>query len=129
MVRKSSSTAVCAMSPYTRSKPESPTSRGDGDAPDVDPPKGEARDVTADTVPESPKGKDKPLRKGGNVEVKLEVSRQRPIGWTIFGLIVGALLVWKLGTVGKWVGVVLMLIGAFRAYQLVQTFLHPPGTI
>ena len=57
------------------------------------------------------------------------MSRQRPIGWTIFGLIVGALLVWKLGTVGKWVGVVLMVIGAYRAWQLVQTFLYPAGTI
>jgi len=96
----------------------------------VDPPKGEARDVKDDAPAETPKAKDKDKpRKGGNVEVKLEVSRQRPIYWTVFGLIVGALLVWKLGTVGKWVGVVLMIIGAFRAYQLVQTFLHPAGTI
>ena len=35
----------------------------------------------------------------------------------------------KLGTVGQWVGVVLMILGALRAWQLVQTFLHPPGTI
>ena len=68
-------------------------------------------------------------RKGGTVEVNLAMSRQRPITWTIFGLIVGALLVWKLGTVGKWVGVVLMVLGAYRAWQLVQTFMHPPGTI
>jgi hypothetical protein len=57
------------------------------------------------------------------------VSRQRAIGWTIFGLIFGSLLIWKLGTVGVWVGIVLVAIGAFRAYQLVQTFLYPPGTI
>ena len=93
------------MSTSTKSKPESPTSPESGDG-------------------------SKAVRKGaGNVEVTLEVSRQRPIGWTIFGLIVGALLVWKLGTVGKWVGVVLMIIGAYRAWQLVQTFLYPPGTI
>lgn len=48
---------------------------------------------------------------------------------TAFGLVVGALLVWKLGTVGVWVGVMLLVIGAFRAWELVQTFLHPPGTI
>ncbi len=57
------------------------------------------------------------------------MSRQRAIGWTVFGLVVGALLIWKLGTVGVWVGVILMLVGAFRAWQLVQTFVHPPGTI
>ena len=48
---------------------------------------------------------------------------------TAFGLIVGSLLIWKLGTVGVWVGVVLLVIGAFRAWELVQTFLYPPGTI
>lgn len=44
-------------------------------------------------------------------------------------MILGALLVWKLGTVGVWVGVLLIVRGAFRTYELVQTFLHPPGTI
>jgi hypothetical protein len=95
----------------------------------VDPPKGEVRDVKDEPAAEVPKAKDKDKRKGGNVEVELEISRQRPIYWTVFGLVVGAMLVWKLGTVGKWVGVVLMIVGAFRAYQLVQTFLHAPGTI
>jgi hypothetical protein len=70
-----------------------------------------------------------PTRPNGPVEIELEVSRQRAAGWAVFGLIVGALLIWKLGTVGVWVGVVLMVIGAFRAWELVQTFLYPPGTI
>lgn len=48
---------------------------------------------------------------------------------TAFGLVVGSLLIWKLGTVGVWIGVVLVVIGAFRAWELVQTFLYPPGTI
>lgn len=109
-----------------RSKPESPNSPTGGDAPDP-----EVRQIGDDApakAADAPKEKDK-LRKGGNVEVTLEVSRQRPIGWTVFGLIVGALLVWKLGTVGKWVGVALMVVGAFRAWQLVQSYLHPAGTI
>lgn len=42
---------------------------------------------------------------------------------------IGGLLLWKLGTVGVWVGVVLLVIGAFRAWELAQTFMHPPGTI
>jgi hypothetical protein len=57
------------------------------------------------------------------------VPRQRVIGWAVFGTIVGALLVWKLGTVGVWGGWVLIAIGLYRSYQLVQTFRHPAGTI
>jgi hypothetical protein len=57
------------------------------------------------------------------------VSRQRAASWAVFGVIIGALLVWKLGTVGVWGGWLLIAIGLFRAYQLVQTFLHPAGKI
>lgn len=63
------------------------------------------------------------------VQIELEVSRQRSAGWTIFGLIVGALLIHGLGTVGVWVGIALVATGAFHAWQLIQTMLHPPGTI
>ena len=65
----------------------------------------------------------------GKLEIELEVSRNRYAGWTVFGLVFGALLIWKLGTVGQWGGGVLMVLGALRAWQLLQTFLHPPGTI
>jgi hypothetical protein len=61
------------------------------------------------------------------VEVELEVSRQRWITWTIGGIVGGALLVWKLGTVGVWVGYVLIALGLWRAYQLAMSYLHPPG--
>jgi hypothetical protein len=102
------------MSPSTRSKPESQPSPLDGDV---------SRTESAEREAPAARGRT------GTLEVELELSRQRAIGWTIFGLVFGALLIWKLGTVGKWVGVVLMLVGAFRAWQLVQTFLYPPGTI
>jgi hypothetical protein len=105
MVEKSSLAADLAMFHPTRSKPESPSSPETGDA-------------TKDTFDAS-----KP------VEIELEVSRQRAMSWTIFGIIFGALLIWKLGTVGVWVGVLLVVLGVFRAYELAQTFLHPPGTI
>lgn len=62
-------------------------------------------------------------------QIELEVSRQRSIGWTIFGLIVGALLIHALGTVGVWFGIGLVVTGVYHAWQLVQTMLHPPGTI
>ncbi len=85
------------MSPSTRSKPASASS----------PETGRAKDET--------------------VEVELEVSRQRWITWTIGGIIGGALLAWRLGTVGVWVGYVLIAIGLVRAYQLAMSFIHPPG--
>jgi len=62
-------------------------------------------------------------------EIDLEVSRGRSISWTILGLIFGALLIWKLGTVGVWGGIVLVAMGVYHAWNLGQTFLHPPGTI
>jgi hypothetical protein len=86
------------MSPSTRSKPASASSPETGRAKDHEP-----------------------------VEIELEVSRQRWITWTIGGIIGGALLIWKLGTVGVWVGYVLIALGLFRGYQLAMSFLHPPG--
>ena len=62
-------------------------------------------------------------------QIELEVSRQRSAGWTIFGLLVGALLIHGLGTVGVWVGIALVAAGVYHAWQLIQTVLHPPGTI
>jgi hypothetical protein len=38
------------------------------------------------------------------------------------------LLVWKLGTVGVWTGYVLIALGLYRAFQLVQSYRNPPGT-
>jgi hypothetical protein len=81
------------------------------------------------STPAPPKEPEKRSSGRAPLEIELEVSRQRAIGWTIFGLVVGALLIWKLGTVGVWGGVVLMATGAYHAWQLIQTFLHPPGTI
>ena len=63
------------------------------------------------------------------VEIELEVSRQRTIGWAIGGVIGGLLLVLKLGTVGVWAGYVLIALGLYRAFQLVQSYRNPPGTI
>ncbi len=72
---------------------------------------------------------DGPIKGDVQVAVELEMSRQKPIGWTIFGIIFGSLLIWKLGTVGVWAGVGLIAVGIYRAWELIQTFLYPPGTI
>ena len=73
---------------------------------------------------------DKPrAARRGTLEIELEVSRQRSAGWTIFGLVLGALLIWKLGTVGVWAGVALVIAGIWHAWNLIQTFRYPAGTI
>ncbi len=100
-------------------------------------PRAEAHDDAAGPGParphkpaksDKPRG-DKPRTSAGGIEIELEVSRQRSTAWTIFGLIVGSLLIWKLGTVGVWGGVALVATGAYHAWNLIQTFLHPPGTV
>lgn len=63
------------------------------------------------------------------VEVQLEASRQRLISWTIFGIGFGALIVWKLGTVGVWTGWVLVALGLFRGCLLALTLIYPAGKI
>jgi hypothetical protein len=63
------------------------------------------------------------------VEVELAVSRAHSAGWAAFEILFGALLAWKLGAVAVWVGVALITLGLFHVWDVVQTFLHPPGTI
>jgi hypothetical protein len=100
------------MSPSTRSKPASASS----------PETGRAKAKESPFRHEDPKRS--PLE---TVEIELEVSRQRWITWTIGGIVGGALLIWKLGTVGVWVGYVLIALGLYRGYQLAMSYLHAPG--
>ncbi|MEJ7603456.1 MAG: hypothetical protein WKG01_36555 [Kofleriaceae bacterium] len=108
----------------TKSKPASATSPETGAAPEPVTAVGPGDDDDAEA--------DKPAkrRKGNNVvEIELEISRQRAAGWVVFGVVLGSLMIWKLGTVGVWAGVVLVLVGLYRGWQLIQTFINPPGTI
>ncbi|MGE0871781.1 MAG: hypothetical protein AB7P03_24710 [Kofleriaceae bacterium] len=68
-------------------------------------------------------------RTTGPLEIELEVSRRRSAGWAAFGILFGSFLIWKLGTVGVWVGIVLVVFGVFRTWEVVQSFLYPPGKI
>ena len=77
---------------------------------------------------DSEKARERNARRGP-LQIELEVSRQRSAGWTVFGIVLGALLVWKLGTVGVWAGFALIATGLYHAWNLLQTFRHPPGTI
>lgn len=63
------------------------------------------------------------------LEVQLEHSRWRHFGWMMFGTLSGALLIWKLGTVGKMLGFVLVVIAGFAAYNFFRTLLNAAGSI
>jgi hypothetical protein len=121
------------MSSSTTSKPASPESPQDGDAKReekaADEPKLPTARLAKPLKDAEPDLDDGPVKGAVEVAIDLEMSRQRPLGWTIFGVIVGSLLIWKLGTVGVWVGVALVVIGIYRAWQLAQTFMYPAGTI
>lgn len=107
-----------------RSKPASEKSPQAGDAPDP---------VVASEGGNDSEGaqpdKARASRLAEPTAIELEVSRQRSLGWTVFGLIVGGLLIWKLGTVGVWGGIVLVAMGVYHAWNLSQTLLYPPGAI
>jgi hypothetical protein len=90
---------------------------------------GDAPDPAAKAATGSGDGAAKPRARNSRTEIELEVSRSRSIGWTIFGVVFGALLVWKVGTVGVWVGYAMIATGLYHAFKLVQSLRHPPGTI
>jgi hypothetical protein len=103
------------MSPSTKSKPASASSPATG---------------AANKDGSGPFRKEDPDRAPTEtVEIPLEISRQRWIGWAIGGIVGGLLLVLGFGTVAVWVGYVLIAIGLYRAYQLVRSFMHPAGSI
>jgi hypothetical protein len=72
---------------------------------------------------------ERPLAPGGKLIIPLEHQRYRHLAWMSFGLVAGLLLLLNLGTVGQWLGVVLMLVGAWASYNFVRTLLFPAGTI
>ena len=86
-------------------------------------------EAPADAKAEADDKKARPrTRAPGDIRIELELSRQRSAAWTVLGGVIGALLIWKLGTVGVWGGFLLVAIAAYHAWLLSQTFLYPPGT-
>jgi len=63
------------------------------------------------------------------ITVELQHARGRHLRWVLIGGIVGALFIHSLGTLGKGLGIVLVLLGAWSVFQLVRTFLHPAGAV
>lgn len=152
MVKKLSRTGDLAMSSSTKSKPASDASPATGSAVDPDDAKDETADdateatneatneATSEAAPEAsseaaPEATSEAVEakagktKSKRVVVTFEVSRNRDAWWTVFGILFGSLLIWKLGTVGVWAGVMFVVYGVFRGYELVQSFLHSPGLI
>jgi hypothetical protein len=117
------------MSPLTRSKPASESSRVTGTTSEAPDPVADREAGASPSGTGDGKHAEKPRARRAALEIELEVSRQRSAGWTIFGLVLGVLLIWKLGTVGVWAGVALVIAGVYHAWNLVQTFRYPPGTI
>lgn len=58
----------------------------------------------------------------------LSHSRWRHVGWGLFFLGVGAMLILKLGIVGKYVGGILLLLAGWHVYSFVRTQVNPAGT-
>jgi hypothetical protein len=77
----------------------------------------------------SRKGRDRTARADVEITAALEHARWRHFGWSVFGLVVGGLFVVVLGVIGKFVGVVLLLVAALAALNFAKTLLHVPGTI
>lgn len=64
-----------------------------------------------------------------SVAVLFESGRLRHGGWAAAGLLVGAALVWKLGVVGKGVGVALIALGLLNLVRFVRSLRHPAGEL
>lgn len=63
------------------------------------------------------------------VAVDFEVYRGSWIGWLVIGAVLGVLLLLNLGTIGRWMGVLLLLYAVWNGVKLAQSLLHKPGTI
>jgi hypothetical protein len=66
---------------------------------------------------------------GDRVSVELAHTRGAHLRWTLIGGALGVACVLALGTLGKVVGLVLLLTAAWAGFKLFLTYRHPPGTI
>jgi hypothetical protein len=62
-------------------------------------------------------------------QVTLEHGRWRHLGWVVVSAAAGGLLLWKLGVVGKAIGIILIAVGILHVYRLARTLLREPGRI
>lgn len=62
-------------------------------------------------------------------QIALEHGRWRHFGWLAIGGALGVFLVWKLGTVGKGLGIVLLAVSAYNLVKFARTLLRSAGAI
>jgi hypothetical protein len=84
--------------------------------------------------PRSPTGEASPPAKSErqvarSIEVPLVHARWRHLGWALFGLIAGLLLVLKLGAVGQVIGAILLAVALRQSYLFGRTLLYDSGSI
>lgn len=72
---------------------------------------------------------DEAAKPTGAVAIELVHARNHHLRWVVLGLVLGALCVTQLGTLGQLAGVVLLVLAAWAAFRVVQTLRHPPGTL
>ena len=68
-------------------------------------------------------------KKSAPLLVTLEHARWRHFGWAAFCMILGGLLLLKLGAVGQVIGLGLIALATYRGYRFAKTLLLPAGTI
>jgi hypothetical protein len=67
--------------------------------------------------------------RSGRVAVELAHARGAHLRWTLVGGALGIACIVMLGTLGKGLGVLLLLLAAWAAFKLFLTYRHPAGTI
>jgi hypothetical protein len=70
-----------------------------------------------------------PADTSGRIAVDLAHTRGSHLRWTLVGGGLGVACVLMLGTLGKGVGLVLLVLAAWAAFKVFLTYRHPPGTI
>src|SRR5262245_26844737 len=68
-------------------------------------------------------------RDAARLEIGLEHTRWRHFAWAVFGLIGGALLIWRMGTVAQWLGVILIGLGVAASWSFARTLIFEAGAI
>lgn len=109
------------------------TSKKSAAASPTSPPAGSEPGGNASEVTSAPSGgKKRDVADVANVKVvkvDFEVYRGAWIGWLVIGSVLGGLMVVKLGTLGQYLGGILIVLAAWNGFKLAMSLLHQPGTI
>jgi hypothetical protein len=73
--------------------------------------------------------KDEPKEREITLEVELTAARWRHLAWAVAGLVIGGLMIVRMGQFGLIAGGLVVIAGLLAGKSFVRTLLHPPGTI